>query len=151
MSRQTGKGKKELLDLDDPLVEDPLESGVVPVPTVIPPEGAMRERQSTLLDDDLTEQARLASVLMESVPPANGVAAMRARLAPLDRAPTRAKSIDELDDDLKEPKTAFVLGFVDGLLPLETIIEVTGLPEVETLRILERLIAQGAIVFPRGR
>ena len=147
MSRERGKGKKELLDLDDPL-----ESGVLPIPTVIPPEGAMRERQSTLLDDDLTEQARLASVLIESVPPRpvdpNGATAIRARLAPLDRIPTPARSIDELGDDLKDPKAVFVLGFVDGVLPLETIIEVTGLPELDTLRILDRLIAQGAIVFP---
>lgn len=150
MSRESGKGKNELLDLDDPV-----ESGVLPIPTVIPPEGAMRERQSTLLDDDLTEQARLASVLIESVPPQNavphGARAIRAHLAPLDRIPAAAKSIDELADDLKEPKTAFVLGFVDGVLPLETIIEVAGLPELDTLRILERLIAQGAIVFPRPR
>lgn len=146
-----GKGKDELLDLDDPL-----ESGVMPVPTVQPP---MRDRQITYVDDDLTEQARLASVLIDSLPPEqpaeavdpDGAQAIRARLFPLSRVPAAAKSIDELGDDLKDPKTAFVLGFIDGVLPLETIIEVTGLPELDTLRILERLIAQGAIVFPTRR
>lgn len=145
-----GKGKKGLLDLDDPL-----ESGVIPVPTVKPPGGSFRDQLSTTPDEDLTEQARLASVMMESMPPRavdpNAPQAIRARLSPLDRIPTQAKSIDELADDLKEPKTAFVLGFVDGVLPIETIIEVTGLPELETLRILDRLIAQGAIVFPIDR
>jgi hypothetical protein len=72
------------------------------------------------------------------------------RLAPLGRVPMLAKSIDQLGADLKEPRTAFVIGFIDGVLPLETIIEVTGLPELETLQILERLIAEGAIVFPHG-
>lgn len=139
-----GKEKEKLLDLDDPL-----ESGVMPVPTVQPP---MRERQITYVDDDLTEQARLASVLIDSVPPEpDGEAAIRARLAPLHRVPSPAKSIGELGPDLKEPKTAFVLGFVDGVLPLETIIEVTGLPELDTLRILDRLVEAGAIIFPPQR
>ena len=75
--------------------------------------------------------------------------AIRTRLAPLERVPVLAKSMAQLRDDMKEPKTAFVIGFVDGVLPLETILEVTGLPELDTLQILERLIAQGAIVFPR--
>ena len=144
-----GKGqKKDVLDLDDPLADDPLESGVIPVPTVKPP---MRERQITYVDDDLTEQARLASVLIDSVPPQIEPSDLRVRLSPLDRVPTLAKSIDELPADLKEPRTAFVLGFIDGVLPLETIIEVTGLPEPETLSILDRLIAQGAVVFPKRR
>jgi hypothetical protein len=138
--------KKPLLDLDDPLANDPLESGIVPVPTVTPP---MRERQITYVDDDLTEQARLASVLIESVPPRPDE--LRARLQPLDRIPEVAKCMNELGEDLREPKTAFVLGFIDGVLPLETIIEVTGLPERETLRILDALIAQGAVVFPKPR
>ena len=56
----------------------------------------------------------------------------------------------ELGALLEDPKTAYVLGFVDGLLPLETIIDVTGLPELETLRVLDRMIAQ-SIVIVRGR
>jgi hypothetical protein len=155
-----GKRKPEILDLDDPLrdADEALqESGIVPVPTVKPPaiSAPMRDRQMTLVDDDVTEQARLASVLIDSMPPRpvdpNSAQAIRARLAPLERVPELAKTIAELGDDLKEPKTAFVLGFIDGVLPLETIIEVTGLPEIETLRILDRLIAQSAIVFPRRR
>ena len=144
-----GKGKKkEVVDLDDPL-----ESGVIPVPTVKPPsdDEPMRERQITYVDDEITEQARIASVLLESVPPSGDASEIRTRLSPLDRIPTLAKSIDELPADLREPRTAFVLGFIDGVLPLETIIEVTGLPEPETLSILERLIAQGAVIFPKRR
>jgi hypothetical protein len=147
-----GKGKKGILDLDEPLSE---ESGIIEIPTVIPPvpPGEYRERQSTLLDDDLTEQARLASVLIDSTPPSapDPAQAIRARLEPLSRVPELVKSITELGDDMREPKTAFVLGFIDGLLPLETIVEVTGLPEIETLQILDRLIAQGAIAFRTSR
>lgn len=145
-----GKGKRDLLDLDDPLrgaAEAIAESGIIAMPTVKPPPALlppMRDRQMTLSDDDLTEQARLASVLIDSTPPAP-------RLAPLDRVPALSKPLAELGADLKDPKTAFVLGFVDGVLPLETIIEVTGLPEAETVEILERLIAEGAIDFPSRR
>ena len=144
-----GKGKKGVLDLDDPLTDVATsiqESGIIQLPTAPPPTNdRMRDRQMTLTDDDLTEQARLASVLMDSTPP------LRARLAPATRIPVLAKTLAELDDDMKDPKTAFVLGFVDGVLPLETIIEVTGLPESETVEILERLIADGAIIFPPRR
>lgn len=146
MPEGQGKGKKEILDLDDPFREadeGANDSGIIAMPA------PMRDRQMTLCDEDLTEQARLASVLMDSLPPPTGADAIRARLAPLSRVPVLAKSLEELADDMKEPKTAFVIGFVDGLLPLETIVEVTGLPELESLQILDRLIAQGAIVFPR--
>jgi len=148
-------GKKRLLDLDEPIVD---ESGILEIPTVIPPTpvGPMRDRQNTLTDDDLTEQARLASVLIDSTPPRapDPSAEMRTRLerlAPLERIPSLARRMSELGGDLKDPKTAFVAGFVDSILPLETIIEVTGLPEAETIEILDRLVTQGAIVFPPRR
>jgi hypothetical protein len=144
-------GKKSVLELDDPLRgadEAIKESGIIAMPTVKPPAVPIRERQMTLLDEDLTEQARLASVLIDSTPPQPLASGLRARLSPLDRVPVLAKSIAELGADMREPKTAFVIGFVDGILPLETIVEVTGLPEHETLEILDRLMAQGAIVFP---
>lgn len=121
----------------------------------------VRERQSTLLDEETTEQARIASVLMDSNPPTAraslqpraslsppDIAFYRARLAPMTRVPKLTRSLAELGDLIEDPKSAFVLGFVDGLLPLETIVEVAGLPELETLRILDRAITQGAVALP---
>jgi hypothetical protein len=75
------------------------------------------------------------------------IAILTARLAPLTRVPTLAKELAALGTLLEDPKTAYVLGFVDGILPLETILDVTGLPELETLRILDRMIAESVIVF----
>ena len=69
-------------------------------------------------------------------------------LEPLSRIPTLAKSISELGATVGDPKAAYVLGFVDGVLPLETILDVTGLPDEETRTILRRFIALGVIVFP---
>ena len=78
------------------------------------------------------------------------VAILTDRLAPLTRIPSLAKAMTELGSLLEDPKTAYVLGFVDGILPLETIIDVTGLPELETLRVLDRMVAQSIVIF-RGR
>lgn len=139
--------KESLLDLDDPTCD--AETPTVK-PAILDPH--VRARAMTLLDADATEEARLASVLIDSIaPPAcedpNGAAAIRARLAPMTRVPFLEKSITELGASLGEPKNAYVLGFVDGVLPLETIVEVTGLPELDTLRILEHFIAEGAVSF----
>jgi hypothetical protein len=150
--------KQAVLELDEP-TED-----AVPRPTIktsfdlvqyaeanVPP---MRERVSTLSDEDATEQARIASVLIDSTPPkpssapSHDAGAIRARLAPLSRVPSLiTKSIAELGSLVDDPKSAYVLGFVDGVLSLETIVDVTGLPEAETVRILERFISQGAVRF----
>jgi hypothetical protein len=75
------------------------------------------------------------------------VAILRAHLTPLTRVPVLARPIKELAATLKDPKTAYVIGFVDGLLPLDTIIDVTGLPELDTLHVLDRLVAQGIVIF----
>jgi hypothetical protein len=65
----------------------------------------------------------------------------------MTRVPALAKELSELGPMLSDPKTAYVLGFVDGILPLEIIVEVTGLPELDTLRVLDRMISQSVVVF----
>ena len=66
----------------------------------------------------------------------------------MGRVPALVRKISELGPMIEDPKTAYILGFVDGLLPLDTIVEVAGLPELDTLRVLERAIEQRVIVFP---
>jgi hypothetical protein len=61
--------------------------------------------------------------------------------------PALVRKITELGPVIEDPKTAYVLGFIDGLLPLETIIEVAGLPELETLQILDRAIDHHLLTF----
>jgi hypothetical protein len=181
MGRSPRDAKKGQHPRGAPSRDDAVDSGTVPtVPTRIPPafdahaldeESAVRERTPTLTDEQATEQARIASVLMQTRPPKGRASApdageviasvdamgtlsedeemslLRDALAPLSRVPSLAKSLTELGPLLEDPKTAYVLGFVDGVLPLETIIEVTGLPEVDTLRILERAVGHGVVVF----
>jgi hypothetical protein len=78
-------------------------------------------------------------------------AILRDRLAPLSRVPSLARPMTELGALLEDPKTAYVLGFVDAVLPLETIIEVTGLPELDTLRVLDRMLQQGVLVISTSK
>lgn len=78
------------------------------------------------------------------------IAILSDRLAPLSRVPTLSREMTELGSLLEDPKTAYILGFVDGILPLETIVDVTGLPELDTLRVLDRMVAQGVVVFRRS-
>ena len=119
-----------------------------------------RERMPTVVDDAALEEARLQSVKRSSLPPKRGSSPdlppiphesdapqIRRRLAPLGRVPTLAKPIGQLGSLVDEPRTAYVLSFVDGVLPLETIVDVAGLPEIDVLRVLEKMIAVGAIVF----
>lgn len=132
-----------------------------------------RERLPTMVDEAATEEARIASVLMDSSPPRprssapeievavryaevdaldpdQQLAFLRARLAPLTRVPALTRALPELGPVIQDPKTAYLLGFVDGVLPLETIVEVAGLPELEALGILERAIDQKLVVFTRS-
>jgi hypothetical protein len=129
-----------------------------------------RERSPTITDEAKTEEARIASVLMDSNPPRGRtsvpdievavryaevdalaldeqLAFLRERLAPMTRVPTLSRKLTELGPAIEDPQTAYVLGFVDGLLPMETIVDVVGLPEIDTLRVLERAIEQHLVKF----
>lgn len=139
-------------------------------------EAEIRDRLPTLIDDEALEQARVASLPslvppprpplssfpgprdsvveidetmadISSLTPEQQVALVRASLAPMSRVPFLSKKLSELGDVLGDPKTAYVLGFVDGILPLDTIVEVTGLPELDSLLILEQMIELGVILF----
>jgi hypothetical protein len=84
---------------------------------------------------------------LESLDVDDQVAILSVRLSPLTRVPMLASELSQLGSVVEDPKTAYMLGFIDGILPLETIIEVTGLPEIETLRVLDRMISLGVVVF----
>jgi hypothetical protein len=88
---------------------------------------------------------------LESLGEGDQVAILTVRLSPLTRVPMLAKELSQLGSAVEDPKTAYMLGFIDGILPLETIIDVTGLPELETLRVLDRMITLGVVVFKPRR
>lgn len=83
----------------------------------------------------------------DALGPDEQIAILRDRLAPVTRVPSLARPLSEIGAPLEDPKTAYVLGFVDGVLPLDTIIDVTGLPELDTLRVLDRMVGQSIVIF----
>lgn len=143
-------------------------------PRTLAEQSEVRHRAPTITDEVALERARLASMVTSQAPPARGradslveveageeeldglgvdeqIAVLTERLSPLHRVPELAKPIAQLGDLLEDPKAAYVAGFVDGLLPLETILEVTGLPVLDTLRVLDRMITQGIVVVRASR
>jgi hypothetical protein len=126
-----------------PRSQMPSSSGVSSATTARPPP-APTSRDSAV-EIDMGESD------LESLGVDEQAAILSARLAPLSRVPVLAKEMTELGAVVEDPKTAYVLGFVDGILPLETIIEVTGLPEIETLRVLDRMVSLGVVVFKPRR
>lgn len=92
-----------------------------------------------------------ASVPAASVPPpARATAANRAeaaylrRLGSLQSVPRLVRPLQDLALD---PRSGFIASFVDGASTIEDIIDVSGAPRTEVLRVLDDLVAQrGAAV-----
>jgi hypothetical protein len=101
--------------------------------------------RDSMAEIDLGEQS------FDQLGPEEQVAILRSTLAPLSRVPTLSRPLSELGALLEDPRTTFVLGFVDGILPLETIVDVTGLPELDTLTVLDRMVSLSVIVFLGAR
>lgn len=181
MGSETGDAKDGLLDLDDPVGSAKgVDSGITVSRETVRPafdlkryaeDSDIRERAPTITDEAAIEEARIASVLMDSRPPRAAsasapdvavrysdldglpleeqLAVLRDRMDPLSRVASLSRPLTELGPLIEDPKTAYVLGFVDGLLPLETIVEIAGLPEIDTLRILDRALSQQVLEFKK--
>lgn len=119
------------------------------LPSRAPPRRPFSTKPGPLSDDDTDAAVEVDAEEedLDGLDPEAQEAILRDRLAPTSRVPILARKLTDLGDVLDDPKTAFVLGFVDGILPLETIVEVTGLPELDTLRVLDRMVGLGVVVF----
>jgi hypothetical protein len=67
------------------------------------------------------------------------------RIGPLDRVPVVMVPRDQLRWLSIDHKAGFVLSLVDGVSTLEMIIDVSGMAELDTLRILSELAQQRII------
>jgi hypothetical protein len=70
-----------------------------------------------------------------------------ARIGPLDRVPIVLVPREQLRWLSIDHKAGFVLSLVDGVSSVEMIIDVSGMPELETLRILAELTQQRIIAL----
>jgi hypothetical protein len=70
-----------------------------------------------------------------------------ARVGPLDRVPLVMVARDQLRWLSIDHRAGFVLSLVDGVSSLEMILDVSGMPELDALRILSELAQQRIISF----
>jgi hypothetical protein len=62
-------------------------------------------------------------------------------IGPFDRVPHHGESIPDLD-----PRAAFLLSRIDGSITVDDLLDVSGMPRLEAMRVLALLIRHGAIV-----
>jgi hypothetical protein len=70
-----------------------------------------------------------------------------ARLGPLDQVPVVAVGGDQLRWLTLDHRAGFLLSHVDGVSTLEEILDVSGMPQLEAMRIIADLLAQKVIVL----
>jgi hypothetical protein len=70
-----------------------------------------------------------------------------AKLAPLDRAPVVVVANNQMRWLSIDHRAGFVLSLVDGSVTVETIVDVSGMPRLDALRILHELVLQRIIAF----
>ena len=70
-----------------------------------------------------------------------------ARVGPLERVPTVAVARDQLRWLSIDHRAGFVLSLIDGVSSVEMILDVSGMPELDALRILSELAQQRIISF----
>jgi hypothetical protein len=69
------------------------------------------------------------------------------KIGPMDRVPMVMVPRDQLRWLSIDHRAGFVLSLVDGVSSLEMILDVSGMPELDTLRILTELAQQRIIAF----
>jgi hypothetical protein len=65
-----------------------------------------------------------------------------ALLGGADRVPVHGKAMGDL-----EPRSAFLLSRIDGAMTVEDVLDVSGMPRLEALRVMALLVRRGAVVI----
>lgn len=128
----------------------PTPSGGRPsMPTLTDP--AELEHARRLSMKTTPPRAMAATEPPTSPPPASGPATsasveqLRALLGPLDRVPVVLVAREQLRWLAIDHRAGFVLSLVDGVSTASTILDVSGMPEAEALRILAELVQQDIV------
>jgi hypothetical protein len=69
------------------------------------------------------------------------------RLGSFDRTPFVALAAAQIDGLAIDHRAGFLLSLVDGSSPIESILDVSGMPRLDALRILNELVHRGVIAF----
>ena len=59
-----------------------------------------------------------------------------------DRVPMHGSAVGDL-----EPRSAFLLSRIDGAMTVEDVLDVSGMPRLEALRVMALLVRRGAVVI----
>ena len=65
-----------------------------------------------------------------------------AMLGGADRVPSHGRAMGDL-----EPRSAFLLSRIDGSMTVEDVLDVSGMPRLEALRVMALLVRRGAVVI----
>jgi hypothetical protein len=129
-------------EIEERVVEDPLAE--------------MRERASL---GDYTGALEMAELILAQHPGDIEAAACvetcrdvlekmySAKLGPLDRAPFVLVPRAQLRWLSIDHRAGFILSLIDGASPIEMIIDVSGMPKLDALRILQELVQQRIVSF----
>ena len=113
-------------------------------PTLAPPfdpEAFARESESRLRNG-----APADSEVVPRAPPVLTPPTPRPRAAlRKDAVPYLALSLSELTTRALDSKRGFLISLVDGCSPIETLLDLSGMPEEEASEILADLVAQGVL------
>lgn len=141
----------------EPVDDPPRRAGTE---TAKPPENAKprdREMNDRMELGDYSGALEIAEEILRATPDNIGAKAVAetcrtvlrqmyaARIGPLERVPVVMVPRDQLRWLSIDHKAGFVLSLVDGVSSLEMIIDVSGMPELDTLRILSELAQQRII------
>jgi len=105
-----------------------------PVFITTPPAPATFSAPPKALVADATYRADLEQTLLE-------------RLGSLDRVPAVRVAPRDLAKLGIDHRAGFVLSMIDGMTPIEMLIDLSGLPRVDVLRILDELVQAGAVAL----
>ena len=124
-----------------------------------PPPASAQEMNDRVSLGDYTGALEIAERLLEIDPsdePVNACAEScrgilrqmyTTRIGPLDRVPVVMVARDQLRWLSIDHRAGFVLSLVDGVSSLEMILDVSGMPELDALRILSELAQQRILSF----
>jgi hypothetical protein len=132
----------------------------VPAPDDTPP--LVREMHFRLAHDDFAGALAVAEAILgngHADPDVQGCAhSCRAKLTAsyveslgsLDRVPVMVAPFDELEARSVDHRAGFLLSQVDGATSLETILDVSGMPPLDALRIVRELVRRGILALLNG-
>jgi HD-GYP domain-containing protein (c-di-GMP phosphodiesterase class II) len=142
------------------LTPEPIPSSSAPPPHVARLSGFYSSRGPSTVErvTPAPESRRSSPVTTSSAPPRALVAddsAYRAelertyleRIGSLEKIPVLKVGMGQLSKLTLDHQAGFILSMIDGMTPIETLIDVSGIGRVEVLKIVDELVRSGAIVL----